>query len=98
MVGARYLSSGPVRLQFESLHAQLLVDGEDHMSKEHGVCGPVLYLPGVVMNASEVDLLGAFAESSGVAILAFFPSSVSFLSSLLVNTISQLMPMPRIKN
>lgn len=84
MVGARYLSSGPVRLRFESLHPQLLVDGEDHMSKEHGVCGPVLYLPGVVMNASEVDLLGAFVESSGVGILAFFPSlpsPASFLSS-----------------
>ena len=46
------------------------------------------YLPrfvGVVMNAFEVDLLGAFVESSGVAILAFFPSSTpcpwSFLSS-----------------
>ena len=43
------------------------------------------------MNAIEVGSLGAFVESSGVAISAFFPSlSESFLSHF-TNTMTQFM-------
>jgi hypothetical protein len=43
------------------------------------------------MNAIEVGSLGVFVESSGVAILAFFPSlSESFLSHF-TNTMTQFM-------